>query len=187
MCIRDSTYTIEVFNQGTIPASGISLVDYTPSALAVNDPDWVVGSDGNATIDLVSVTLAPGESATVDITMTILAAGDIDNSAEITNSTAVDGNGDPILDADGNPLADVDSIADAVDADVLSDGVLNGDDGDEDDHDIASITVASPPPPVLAFTGRGSLISGMVGLLIILLGAAFMIVGRREEDEAIVN
>ena len=182
----DVTYTIEVFNQGTVDASDISLIDYTPVELSVNDPDWVVDSNGNATIDLVGVTLAPGESTTVDITMTILAAGDIDNTAEITNSAALDANGVVILGPDGNPLADIDSLADADDSDVLADGELANADGDEDDHDIASITIAAPPaesPPVLAFTGQesGYVFSG--GLVLLVLGLIMVAwVSRREEE-----
>ena len=175
-----------MFNQGTVDASDISLIDYTPAELSVNDPDWVVDSNGNATIDLVGVTLAPGESTTVDITMTILAAGDIDNTAEITNSAALDANGVVILGPDGNPIADIDSLADADDSDVLADGELANADGDEDDHDIASITIAAPPaesPPVLAFTGQesGYVFSG--GLVLLVLGLIMVAwVSRREEE-----
>ena len=182
----DVTYTIEVFNQGTVDASDLSLIDYTPAALAVNDPDWTVNSDGNAEIDLVGVTLAPGESTTVDITMTILEAGDINNTAEITNSTAVDANGDPILGADGEPLADIDSIADALDTDVLSDGVIDNSDGDEDDHDIATITVAAPAPPVLAFTGVESRLVVVLSLLLLATGFGMVAIGsRRRRDDVI--
>ena len=184
----DVTYTITVFNQGTVDASDISLIDYTPAALSVNDPDWTVNSDGNAEIDLAGVTLTPGESTTVDITMTILAAGEIDNTAEIANSTAVDANGDPVVGADGEPLADIDSDADTIDTDVLSDGVTNNSDGDEDDHDIASISVVAPvtqAPPVLAFTGFTGVQLFVAALLAIGTGFGLMMVGlRRKEDDA---
>lgn len=175
----DVTYTITVFNQGTVDASDISLIDYTPAALEVNDPDWTVDSSGNATIDLTGVTLAPGESTTVDITMTILAAGDIDNAAEISNSTAVDADGAPILGADGEPLADIDSFADATDGDALTDGVIDGSNGDEDDHDIASISVAEPVPPSLAFTGIEAYQMFIAALLAVGAGLGFTLLGSR--------
>ena len=188
----DVTYTIEVFNQGTVDASDISLIDYTPAALEVNDPAWTIDADGNATIDLTGVTLAPGESTTVDITMTILEAGDINNTAEITNSTAVDANGDPILGPEGEPLADVDSIADALDTDVLSDGVTDGTDGDEDDHDIASITVAAPAPPVpepvipiLAFTGAETWQLVLGATLALGAGMGLTLLGTRRKEDTV--
>ena len=187
---NDVTYVIEVFNQGTVAASDISLIDYTPAALEVNDPAWTVNTDGNAEIDLVDVTLAPGESTTVELTMTILAAGDINNTAEISGSTAVDANGDPILGADGEPLADIDSIADVLDTDVLSDGILDGTDGDEDDHDIASISVAEPPAepepepiiPVLAFTGAETWQLALGAILALGAGMGLTLLGTRRKE-----
>ena len=166
MCIRDS---------------------YTPAALELNDPDWTEDTNGNATIDLTGVTIAPGESSTVDITMTILSAGDIENQAEISDAAAVDASGNPILGPDGLPLGDADSVADADNSDVLADGVLNNAGDDEDDHDVAGITVAAPPAepaPVLAFTGVESRQLALAALLI--LGAGIGIVSmtgaRRRES-----
>ena len=34
------TYAINVINQGTLDATGISIVDYTPAGMMNNDPDW---------------------------------------------------------------------------------------------------------------------------------------------------
>ena len=185
----DVTYTIEVFNQGTVDATDITVIDYTPAALEVNDPDWTVDADGNATIDLTGVTVAPGESTSVDITMTILTAGDINNTAEITGSTPIDAFGAPILGADGNVLADVDSVSDALDTDVLSDGIIDGADGDEDDHDVASINVTAPvtsTPPTLAFTGVESYQLFLLALLALGAGMAALVarngmVARKED------
>ena len=121
--------------------------------------------------------------------MTIAAAGDLNNIAEIIGSTAVDANGEPFLDPSGAPLVDIDSIADAVNSDVLSDGVLNGDGGDEDDHDIASISVlaAVAEAPVLAFTGRSSVQIAFVSIMILLAGLAMVAFARRKEDEELIG
>ena len=185
------TFTIEVFNQGNVDAADVEVIDYLPEGLELNDPTWADQGDGTATATIEGV-IAAGASASIDITMTITAAGDLSNIAEITGSTAVDANGEPFLDPAGDPLVDVDSIADAINTDVLSDGVLNGDDGDEDDHDIASITIepapAAPEPipaaPVLAFTGRSSLIAAGFALLLLLLGTFMVVTIRTREEEA---
>ena len=185
----DVTFTIEIFNQGNVDATDVGVIDYIPAGLVLNDPAWTDNGDGTASNTIAAI--AAGASATIDITLTITAAGDLNNIAEITGSTAVDANGDPFLDPSGAPLVDVDSIADAINSDVLSDGVTNNDGGDEDDHDIASITVAAPPPPasapVLAFTGRGSLLLGGFALATLIAGIFLVMIGRRKQDEALVN
>ena len=189
----DVTFTIEVFNQGTVDATDVSLIDYTPAALELNDPDWAEDANGNATITLAGVTIPPGESTTVDITMTILAAGDIDNQAEITDAAAVDANGEAILGPDGLPISDADSVADADNGDVLADGVLDNAGDDEDDHDVATIAVAAPittttPTAPLALTGTEARMLALFGLLILAAGFGIVFAAdrRREEDDATV-
>ena len=182
----DVTFTITVFNQGNVDATDVEVIDYIPEGLELNDPAWADQGDGTATNTIAGV-IAAGTSATVDVTMTITAAGDLSNTAEITGSTAVDENGAPFLDPAGNPLADVDSVADANNSDVLSDGVVNGDDGDEDDHDIASINVEavieSAPPGPLALTGRDSMVAAGIALLMVFAGLIFVVLARRRDDE----
>ena len=180
----DVTFTIEIFNQGNVDATDVGVIDYVPAGLELNDPAWTDNGDGTASNTIAAI--AAGTSAIVDITLTITAAGDLNNVAEITGSSPVDANGDPFLDPAGAPLVDIDSIADADNSDVLSDGVLNGAAGDEDDHDIAAITIAAPAAesaPVLAFTGQNSLITGAFALLIVLAGAVFVALSRRDDEE----
>ena len=180
----DVTFTIEIFNQGNVDATDVGVIDYVPTGLELNDPAWTDNGDGTASNTIAAI--AAGTSAIVDITLTITAAGDLNNVAEITGSSPVDANGDPFLDPAGAPLVDIDSIADADNSDVLSDGVLNGAAGDEDDHDIAAITIAAPAAesaPVLAFTGQNSLITGAFALLIVLAGAVFVALSRRDDEE----
>ena len=182
----DVTFTITVFNQGNVDATDVEVIDYIPEGLELNDSAWADQGDGTATNTIAGV-IAAGTSATVDVTMTITAAGDLSNTAEITGSTAVDENGALFLDPAGNPLADVDSVADANNSDVLSDGVVNGDDGDEDDHDIASINVEavieSAPPGPLALTGRDTMVAAGIALLMVFAGLIFVVLARRRDDE----
>ena len=51
------TFTITVFNQGTLTASGIQLVDYIPTGLTLNDPSWTLS--GSMAFKTLSGTLAP--------------------------------------------------------------------------------------------------------------------------------
>ena len=185
----DVTFTIEIFNQGNVDATGVEVIDYIPAGLELNDSDWVAQGSGSATTTIPGV-IAAGTSASVDVTMTITAAGDLSNNAEITGSTAIDANGEPFVDPAGVPLQDVDSVSDTLNTDVLSDGVVNGDGGDEDDHDVASISIAEPPvatPPTLAFTGRSSLVTAGAALVLLLAGVFVISVIGRKEDEELVS
>lgn len=159
------TFDIEVFNQGTTYGTDISLVDYLPDTLQLADKDWTQGEDGKVTIDLEGVSLAPGKSVVVPITVKVLKAGDIDNYAEIATQTPTDENGDVIVGPDGNPVPDIDSIPDTENTDKLIDDEINlrPETGDEDDHDIASIRTLVPPtvpplPKTDSFVGLGALL-----------------------------
>ena len=130
------TYTIEVFNQGTVEAKGITVTDYIPTGMSLDptDTNWTAnGSTATTTIAL----LAEGGVATVDIKLIVsdqAAAGNLTNAAEISAA----------LDAAGAAATDTDSSADNNSANEtgLVDDVTDNTGGDEDDHDISTITVA---------------------------------------------
>ena len=138
---QDITFTINVFNQGTVLAQNIELVDYIPTGLTLNDADWAEAG-GNATITLPG-TLAPGTSTSVDITFTVDAtntATQLINRAEIFDAS--DDLGD-------NTIPDIDSTPDDTngndnggDVNTATDDEIN-DDGtiDEDDEDPEDINV----------------------------------------------
>ncbi len=156
------TFDIKVINQGTTDAENIVITDYIPTGLTLADGEngtdvWDVTSNV-ATLKAASeFDLASGAEAIVKITFTV--DEDIDfstnNPAMLTNTaeiSAADGVG---TDANGQPLVDRDSTPDASNAedpvvdDEINDDAKNGVDDpnnidgqiDEDDHDIASITV----------------------------------------------
>ncbi len=132
-------FVVEVFNQGTADATGIEIIDYLPSSLILNDPDWTAtGSNAiyNSLIDLPA-----GQTTSVSITCTVAVGtiGGIENYAEISQA----------LDENGNSFVDVDSTPDGINSDpMVNDEILNAN-GDEDDHDVASVIVLAPEPTVV--------------------------------------
>jgi len=122
----DVTFRITVFNQGNVPASSIQITDYIPTGLTLNDTTW--NQVANTAMYTLPGTLAAGADTYIDITFTIDAgfSGTIDNLAEISSD---DGN-DKDSTTDTNPTND-----------TLVDDEINNGGGDEDDHDIETITV----------------------------------------------
>jgi len=132
------SFTIEVFNQGTVTASDIMIVDYPPAGMTIIDDDWTVNDDGTAT-HTVAGPLAPGESVIITLDTEISGFGDYQNLAGIeAASTSHPVTGDAIS------LGDVDSEFGDSTEDVLIDDVLDNEGGDEDDSDIANVTRARP-------------------------------------------
>ena len=153
----DVTFTISVYNQGTVTATGVMVADYIPLGFMLNDTDWTGGPTGTVTHTLAA-TLTPsgtvGYSTTVDIVLTAGAAlsGTYTNTAEIVTYTSsiVDVNGSSLPDADSTP-DDTDGngtggnageSTDLEDDQINEDGTTPGQ--DEDDHDPAQIVVVPP-------------------------------------------
>ena len=137
------TFEMTVSNQGGVEAPAITVTDYIPTGLKLADASaaqWtVVGNIATLTTPIAS--LAANASTTLDITFTVESTavlGALENAAEISAATGVDGS--------GNPLTDKDSTPDATNDDTVKDDVVSEDgkadkDNDEDDHDIAKITI----------------------------------------------
>jgi len=132
-----ATFTHSVENQGTVPAQNITLTDYVPAGLIVNDPAWSPnGLVGPGTVTtVIAGPVAPGAIITSDITFTIdpnaTSAGSAVNSSEI--SEAQDSDGNVRDDDDSTPDDDPSNDGNAVDNDTDNTG------GDEDDSDPAQI------------------------------------------------
>jgi len=127
------TYTMEVFNQGTVDATNVIVTDMVPSGLTFNAADntgWT-GSNG-ATLPTYTISsLTAGTSTTVDIVLEVAvgASGSIINAAEISGATGG---------------TDIDSTPDQLDNDLLLNDVITNDGTlDEDDHDIAVFSVGA--------------------------------------------
>ena len=95
------TFQIEVTNQGDLAAEHIELADYIPAGLIMIDPDWTA-TGGVAALNTPIGSLAPGASATVDITFAISPSFDgavLTNFAEIAGAS----NSQGVLDSDSTP------------------------------------------------------------------------------------
>ena len=139
------TFRITVFNQGNVAASDIELVDYVPAGLELADPDWAMQPDGSASGALSGVTIEPGQSASTTITFRVTAAltGTADNLAEIAAANPVDSAGTLIRAHGGAVLSDVDSVPDRTNSESEVDDAIANENGDEDDHDVARVTLAA--------------------------------------------
>lgn len=130
------TYTIEVLNQGTVDAKAITITDYIPTGMSLDPTDakWTAsGTTATATVAL----LVAGGTTTLDIKLIVdskAAAGALTNAAEISAAQ----------DDTGATATDIDSTANNNSADEkgIVDDVTDNTGGDEDDHDIATITVS---------------------------------------------
>ncbi|MEO1259909.1 MAG: SdrD B-like domain-containing protein [Bacteroidota bacterium] len=139
-------YTLEITNQGDLPATGLTILDdvdvsvFAPFSTALNPAGMTTGSvpipyvwlpdgaDGKLTIN---GTLMPGQTIFVPVTLTVINAGEALNFAEIFS--------DDDRDADSQP----ESQENDGNADMLVDDEINNLNGDEDDHDVASVEVLS--------------------------------------------
>ncbi|PID99986.1 MAG: hypothetical protein CSA79_05685 [Thiothrix nivea] len=138
------TFTLEVINQGAVDATGIVITDYIPAGLTLDDENWIDNTDGTATLKAPFDLAVADSSKTVDITFTVAAdaaPGSIINAAEISAVSGVDNFGNPLTDVDSTPNTNPDDETDVED-DVTDNSDTDNDNlPDEDDHDIASVTV----------------------------------------------
>ena len=186
------TWAITVFNQGTIAAADVNVIDFLPSGLEVADPNWTETANGDAVINIAGP-IPPGGQALLMITTRVVDGTDLDNVAEISGALAIDANGDPLTNADGSAILDIDSVADAINSDVRVDDVIDNAGSDEDDNDGATLILAvsetppvvttTPPSPPLAVTGVESRQLVLLSLLFLLTGALFFAASRRDKEE----
>ena len=128
----DVVFDIEIFNQGTIPATNIEVTEYVPDGLVLVDNSWQLFNGLYRTH--INGPLAPGDSMTIQVRMRVandFAGGSISNAVEIKGAD--------------NPLNldDIDSTPDTNSGNdpVVNDEIDDQGDVDEDDHDIEVIEV----------------------------------------------
>ncbi len=143
------TYTITVFNQGSVAANNIGIVDYIPEFMELVDSDWTLEADPSgdkAKMNLVLPNgLAPGESYELTIDLKVddnAPAIRLVNGAEIFYTENMDGVDFSDQDVDSTPDDikgnDLGGIPFAPD----SDDVVNAPASmDEDDEDPAAVIV----------------------------------------------
>ncbi len=127
-------YVIEVFNQGNIEASNVAIMDYIPADMQLADSNWTLNGT-QASLNTPIAAIPAGGFATVTIALKVNAnapVGVLRNAAEIVSANGVG----------GSPATDADSSFDSDSAnDVFVDDVIDNTSSDEDDHDIADVTV----------------------------------------------
>ncbi len=175
------TFTIRVLNQGNVAAADITVVDYIPVGLTLNDSDWTL-EGSTASIALAGVTLAPGESTSVDITFTVSGTSNsMVNLAEISSARPVDAAGSTIMTKAGSALVDIDSTPDTNNSETPSDDVVDNTNGDEDDHDVASVTLAAQGPGGGQLPATGASTTGLwyPATIALLIGALLLVLERQ--------
>jgi|GEM_PF-1317259 len=142
---EDVSFEIQITNQGDIAAGFITITDYIPAELTLNDSAWMDNMDGTASrtlttpADLGAGGLAPG--ATIPVTITFTSANPLTAGTQIVNTAEISS----ASDTNGNAQQDVDSSPDSNNFDVFTTNDFVGGDGlngeDEDDHDREVLTV----------------------------------------------
>lgn len=133
-------FDITIHNQGMVDNYNVQIVDYIPAGLTLADPNWTL-TGGNAVMNYPGPLLI-NTNHTIPICFIVDAGanGVITNTAEISQSQ----------DIAGTVIPDIDSVADNMnnetnvqDNEINGSGPGNGE--DEDDHDIAAITILVSP------------------------------------------
>jgi uncharacterized repeat protein (TIGR01451 family) len=156
-------FNITVFNQGSVTATQIEVTDYLPAGLVLADAAWTSAS-GNRATRTIAGPLAPGANTVITLRtrMDQLFSGYYVNTAEI--SVARDGAGVIRPDKDSTP--DNNGGNDGP----PQDDAIDNEGDDEDDMDIAGITVAFSIPVDARWA---------MALMIALLGLSGMWLSRR--------
>ena len=133
------SFDITVFNQGTINATRVDLVEYVPMGLQlIQENGWGALNTQNESRrnNIISGGLAPGQSTTVQarFVVTTQQQGEIINAAEIIGGINEFGIQDCDSTEDGNGTND-----DLINDDIGTACDTNND--DEDDHDVEAIIV----------------------------------------------
>ena len=138
------TYQVTVYNQGTVDATNVEVIDYIPAGLELADSSWTL-SGTNAVYSLANI---PADSSTaIALTLRVsdtAVAGDTINYAEISSAEGWD-------DCDSTPdSTNGNQTGETTETGMIDDDIGNGcnSGGDEDDHDLAVITVETTLPSI---------------------------------------
>ena len=116
----ETTFTVSVFNRGPDDATGVAVTDTLPAGLTYVSDD--AGGDYDSTTGVWTIgDLAVGDTVAMEFIVTVDAAGEFRNVAEVTAANEKD--------TDSTPG--------------------NGTDNDEDDWDDATVVATEEPPPII--------------------------------------
>jgi len=143
----DVTYTIQVCNQGTLPAANITVTDYMPADMSyssANTAAWSIALNGDVSLTLASVAI--GACVDVDLILTI---DPTFQGTSIVNNAAITGDDGDDVDSDPDVYDTPDDFAD-------NDDLTETDGGDDEDpeeimlgqtYDLALIKEIVTPGP----------------------------------------
>ncbi len=162
-------FSITVFNQGTITADKITVVDYIPNHMEfVPSPGWEMNDEiGFPTCEISTINgllpntgLAPGQEVTISITCKLMDSspvGFLVNEAEIIYSEDYNGNDRSMDDFDSTPdyirLNDAGGQVGTVSDDNTTGTGID----DEDDHDPAQVAVMNLMPNTITCLSNATL------------------------------
>ncbi len=133
-------FSTTVYNQGDEQACNVEVTAYIPAGMELSSNPlnsiWTV--NGSTATTTINTCIAPNGAELVNIYLTLVsgAAGSMINFyAEISQD-----DGDDI---DSMPDNNVNNDPGAI-PNSNTDGVINGENGDEDDHDVAAIVIGNP-------------------------------------------
>jgi uncharacterized repeat protein (TIGR01451 family) len=136
-------FCLEVFNQGAVSASNVTLTNYIPAGLlwpanaATVNPGWVFAPATQTASVVVVGVIPPGGSAIVKVTLQVDPALDRTTVRELVDCTEISNDNHPANNVD------VDSVPDALNTNdgATVDNAINNESGDQDDKDIAKVMV----------------------------------------------
>jgi uncharacterized repeat protein (TIGR01451 family) len=121
------TFTLRVKNEGSMTATNVVLSDSLPAGMTLADTDWT--ATGQIATTTIAAPLAPGATASVDITVRVnanFAGTSLTNYAQIND----------VKDKNSNTVKDKDSTP--------GNGFTRGE--DDDDEEPVSVTPCQIPP-----------------------------------------
>lgn len=145
------TFTIEIYNQGTLPAYNIQVSDYITSAFVFTPAVALNNGWSAASASLLNKTivgpLAVGAMTTTQLVLQVPSS--FAQTTLITNTAEISAADDDTNPNDAPPT-DVDSTPDnnPTNDGPVTDNVVNNTNGDQDDHDPAPVLVTYNPTAV---------------------------------------
>lgn len=142
---EDVIFDIEVINQGSAPVHELEILDYIPEYMTLNDPNWVMSGDRQATrIETIESGLKKGQKTIVSITLRldeeppVMSFVNIAELIGAKNDEGVEvGSKDVDSTPDNNEKNDNGGVPDSDTDDVVD----ISKDIDEDDHDPAKVSI----------------------------------------------
>jgi uncharacterized repeat protein (TIGR01451 family) len=166
---QSATFTVTVFNQGSVDATGVEVSVYVPAGFALNDPAWTMVGDRAVLTDHFALAAAAQVTHTITLKAIQSITADVMVFSEITDAS------------NAFNLLDWDSTLDTVQANdrYLTDNSVAGNgkgSGDEDDADPALIKLyVIGRIPV---TGSQALLLLQIAGLLAFVGGGLVLIGR---------